>query len=151
VAERTAPRNQKPPRDKARRKPGKKVGRNWRSRPLRNPPIRGRTNPEAHVTGSPGMGRTRPGNANREPGGERRCPSSANVKRGRHRNQPQAESRPTGGVSTREGGHSPAPRPEVATVSQRGRLIPAVSDHRKAAQRPRFRSRSTQGSQPVAE
>jgi hypothetical protein len=110
VAERTAPRNRKPPQDKTRRKPGKTVGRNWRSRPLRNPSIRGRTNPEAHVTGSPGLGRTKPGNANREPGGERRCQSNANKKRGKHRNQPQAESRPTGGVSTREGGHSPAPK-----------------------------------------
>jgi len=141
-------RNRKPPRDKTGRKPGKMVGRNWRSRPLRKPPGNGRIPPEAHVTGSPGKGRTLP---------EMRTGSLAASggawqheckKCGRHPRPAASRVTSRGWGFHRRRRTQSGTKPAVATVSQCGGLFLTVSDHRNAVQRSRLRNRGTQGEVP---
>jgi hypothetical protein len=64
-------RNRNALRDKPRRKLGKMVGTNWRSRPLWTPCSFRVGSPQANVTGFLGKGRSFPRPTTRRPGGER--------------------------------------------------------------------------------
>jgi hypothetical protein len=127
------------PRDRAGRKPGETVGMNWRSRPLRGRVFTSKVS-QADVTRSRGRGRTLP---SCDQGARRRAgaPATATTKVARGAKPTASRVTPRLPGFGRCGRTQSVQAPAVATASQCGKWILAVSDDDQAAERFRFRSR----------